>query len=748
MSQPPVVSQAFSNQTLANCEIIAVGSELLTPDRLDTNSLYLTEQLNGIGVEVRRKSIIGDDRARLAAEVHAALLNSEIVILTGGLGPTEDDVTRDSVAAALGRQLIFRHDLLDQLMERFKRLNRKMADNNRRQTFLVEGAEPLPNPRGTAPGQWIEVGKGTDGRLVILLPGPPHELKAMFAAECMPRLARRLPPQAIGTRFYRISCMGESDLDQLISPVYKPFENPVTTVLAGLGDIQVHLRARATTAEEAERLLQQVAPRIEQLLGDRIYSRDGSPLEAVVGTMLRERSATVSVAESCTGGMLGERLTSVAGSSDYFLGGFLVYAERLKTELLGIDPALIAQHSLVSEPVAETMALQARARTGSTYAVSITGEAGPESATKAPVGTVVVGIAGPDGGATARSYNLFGDRNGIRARAATWALDDLRRAISGHPRSSTEGVQVSSASSDEPRVATSTALPKTGASTTNLLRERALRALGTLPPFSPVLNRLLASLASEDVSFTKLADLIEKDTIVSANLLHLVNSAMYARRGTVNSVRHALSLLGVNKLRNAVLGMSIARMWNSVRTPPGWSMANFNMHSVATAQLSDMLAQKVPVSYPEGAFIAGLLHDVGLLLIAVGLPSESAQILERSQKEGCSLAEAESDLLGFTHADLSAAALASWNLPAPIQEAVRDHHLDVPCAPGSELPLATLVNAADRYVDSAGICIHLPPVAPIADPAILAPLGLGAELQRKLLEEFDAEFAAMKPFFR
>lgn len=414
----------------ANGEIIAVGSELLTPDRLDTNSLYLTDQLNGIGVEVRRKSVVGDDRAQLAAEVRSALANAGIVIVTGGLGPTEDDVTREAVAEALGRPLQFRQDLLDTLMERFQRLNRKMADNNRRQTFVVQGAEALPNPRGTAPGQWIE----DHGRVVMLLPGPPHELKAMFEAECLARLIRRLPPQAIGTRFYRVACMGESDLDQLISPVYKPFENPATTILAGLGDIQIHLRARAATGPEAERLLDQVVPRIEELLGDRIYSRDGSTLEAVLGRMLRERGATASVAESCTGGMLGERITSVPGSSDYFLGGFLVYADRLKTELLGVDPKLIEQHTAVSEPVAEAMAQGARARTGSTYAVAVTGEAGPESATGAPIGTVVVGLAGPDGKAEARRYTLFGDRSGIRARAAQWALDDLRRRLSGNPR--------------------------------------------------------------------------------------------------------------------------------------------------------------------------------------------------------------------------------------------------------------------------------------------------------------------------
>ena len=319
-------------------------------------------------------------------------------------------------------------------------------------------------------------------------------------------------------------------------------------------------------------------------------------------------------------------------------------------------------------------------------------------------------------------------------------------------------------------MATPTAiLPETGAPASNvlpasnILREKALRALGSLPPFSPVLNRLLASLASEDVSFTKLADLMEKDTVVSGNVLHLVNSAMFARRGTVNSVRHALSLLGVNKLRNAVLGMSISRMWNATRTPPHWSMANFNMHSVATAQLADMLAQKIPVVYPEGAFVAGLLHDVGLLLIAVGLPVESAKTFEASQNQGCSLADAERELLGFTHADLSADALATWNLPRPIQEAVRDHHLETPGghlpgnresrreapgAPGTELPLATLIRSADRYVDSAGISIEAAAVSPVADPSALASIGMSPELERSVIAEFEIEFAAMKPFFR
>jgi nicotinamide-nucleotide amidase len=408
-----------------NAEIIAVGSEMLTPNRVDTNSLYLTDHLNTLGVEVIRKSIVGDDRQLLAAEIRSALEQAEIVILSGGLGPTEDDVTRESVADALGRSLVFSQELLETLTARFARLNRKMAENNKRQTFLVQGAEALPNPRGTAAGQWIE----HSGRIVMLLPGPPNELKLMFTDQCLPRLMKRLPPQVIRTRFLRVAGMGESDLDQLISPVYKPYTNPVTTILAGPGDIQIHMRARGTTEEEAEALLNEVCPRCEELLGERIYSRDGSSMETVIGQMLRARGATLSVAESCTGGLLGERITSVAGSSDYFVGGFLVYNDREKVNLLGVEASLLAVHTSVSEEAAKAMAHGARLRTGSTYAISVTGEAGPESSTGAPVGTVIIGLAGPEGEPIAERYTLFGERNGIRARAAQWALDYFRRNI-------------------------------------------------------------------------------------------------------------------------------------------------------------------------------------------------------------------------------------------------------------------------------------------------------------------------------
>ncbi len=409
-----------------NAEIIAVGSELLTARRVDTNSLYLTDQLNRLGVEVVAKAVIGDDRERLAAAVAAAVARTEIVILTGGLGPTEDDVTREAVADALGRPLVFRPELLEAIEARFRRMNRKMAEINRRQAYVIEGAEALANDQGTAPGQWIRLGPD---RVVLLLPGPPVELESVFTRECVPRLERMVPPQVIRTLEFRVAGMPESDLDQLISPVYKQYSNPVTTILAAPGDIQIHLRARAATAVEAEGLLAEVGPRIEALLGEAIYSRDGEPLEAVVGRLLRARRATLAVAESCTGGMLAERITSVPGSSDYFLGGFLVYTDELKQRLLGVERAVLQQHSAVSQPVAEAMAAGARERTGADFALAVTGIAGPDGGDEQrPVGPVFIGLA-KAGGTSARRFRFLGDRQRIRRLATQSALDWLRRRL-------------------------------------------------------------------------------------------------------------------------------------------------------------------------------------------------------------------------------------------------------------------------------------------------------------------------------
>jgi len=407
-------------------EIIAVGSELLTPQRVDTNSLFLTDQLNGLGVEVVTKCVIGDDLNRLADAVRRAVSRSEIVVLCGGLGPTEDDLTRDAVAAALERKLIYHPEITEVLEQRFAQLKRKMVEVNKRQAFLVEGAEMLPNDRGTAPGQWIE----DSGSHVMLLPGPPHEMKAMFARQCLPRLARIVPRQVIRTLVLRVTGMPESDLDQLIAPVYKKYENPVTTILAAAGDLQIHLRARCATEGEAAALLVEVGGPIELLLGDRIYSRNGQSLEEVVGDMLRDRHNTLTVAESCTGGLLGERITSVPGSSTYFLGGFITYTNRMKVEWLGVPEETIAEFGAVSKETAEAMALGARRRAGSTYALAITGVAGPDGGSeKKPVGMVYVSLADA-AGCQVLHRQFIGDRPRIRQFATQMALDMLRRKCS------------------------------------------------------------------------------------------------------------------------------------------------------------------------------------------------------------------------------------------------------------------------------------------------------------------------------
>jgi nicotinamide-nucleotide amidase len=321
----------------------------------------------------------------------------------------------------LNREQIFNQQICEWLIERFKKFGRKMAENNKRQAFIIAGAEILHNDWGTAPGQWIE----HDGVVVMLLPGPPRELKALFPVRCLPKLEQLLPPQVIRTRFYRVAGMGESDLDHLIAPVYTKYLNPVTTILAAASDIQIHLRARCPSAESAERLLEEVGAQIEPLLGERLYSSNGEPLEQVVGRMLLERKAHLSVAESATGGMIGERITGIPGSSDYFLGGFLTYTDAMKQRLLGVPEAMLRDHTAVSEPVAIAMAEGARRNTGAEYAVSVTGYAGPEGD---QVGLIYIGIATPSG-TEARRFQFVGDRHRIRALATNTALDLLRRRI-------------------------------------------------------------------------------------------------------------------------------------------------------------------------------------------------------------------------------------------------------------------------------------------------------------------------------
>jgi nicotinamide-nucleotide amidase len=426
MEHPDVGGSPSKEARFPVAEIIAIGSELLTPQRLDTNSLFLTGQLNALGVALVAKHVVGDDRARLAAAIQTAVERSEYVFLSGGLGPTEDDVTREAAAAALGRTLEFSSDQEQILIQRFAQIRRPMADNNRRQSYLVSGAEALPNPRGTAPGQLCRTAHGA----LFLLPGPPGEFKPMVTEQVVPRLKAELPARVIRVRSFRVAGMGESQLDALIAPVYSQYQNPSTTVLSSIGDLWVHLYAQCDTEAEAEALLREVGDPIAQLLGDRVYStRDDDTLELVVGRLLRERRATVATAESCTGGLVAARLTEHAGSSDFFVASFVTYSDAQKQSILGVPEEMIEQHTAVSEPAAKAMCVAARQKTGATYALSTTGYAGPGGGTEEnPVGTVYIGLATPcDVRVTKLRYGM--DRARIRTLSVQTALDLLRREL-------------------------------------------------------------------------------------------------------------------------------------------------------------------------------------------------------------------------------------------------------------------------------------------------------------------------------
>ena len=412
-----------------NAEIIAVGSEMLTPHRVDTNSLYLTEQLNLLGVDVIFKSIVGDNLRHLVAAAQHGLFRSDILIFSGGLGPTEDDLTREAVAEALGVTLHRDDELLAKLEKRFADRGWKMTANNAKQADVITGATVLPNPNGTASGQWLSGQFEGRERVVILLPGPPHEMKALFESEVRERLRAKVPPAHLFTRTLKVAMLGESAVDARVAPIYKRYPDVDTTILAGAGEIELHFKTRASTPEAAQEKADEVADLVEDELDDAVYSRDGQSLEQIVGYWLQMRNATLAVAESCTGGLLAERITSISGSSRYFVGGAVVYSNNLKTELAGVPADMIERHGAVSREVAAALAEGIRYRCESTLGVGITGVAGPAGGSpEKPVGLVFHALAG-DSGTEVVQRNFPGDRKRIRRFASTMALDMVRRKL-------------------------------------------------------------------------------------------------------------------------------------------------------------------------------------------------------------------------------------------------------------------------------------------------------------------------------
>jgi nicotinamide-nucleotide amidase len=416
-------------------EIIAVGSEMLTPFRQDTNSLYLTSRLNELGVQVAFKTIVGDNLGHLTGAAKIAIARADIVIFSGGLGPTEDDQTREAVGEALGLGLRRDNEILTAMYKRFAARHMAMPPNNAKQADRLEGAEVLANANGSAPGQYIDTVVGRHRKIVILLPGPPKELKAMYEAECRGRLAASLPERHMAKRMLRMALIPESQVDARTAPIYQQYSDVETTILAGSGEIQLHFQCVKASDAEAQARVDELAEKIEAEMGEAVFSSHGEQLEEVVLLMLGLRQMTLAAAESCTGGLLAERLTAVPGSSRYFVGGAVVYADSLKTEFADVPEELVRSDGPVSKPVARAMAEGIRRRTGASVGVGITGIAGPGPGAagpdaEKPIGLVYVAASFAGESKTkVVELNLTGDRERIRFWASQHALDLLRRSL-------------------------------------------------------------------------------------------------------------------------------------------------------------------------------------------------------------------------------------------------------------------------------------------------------------------------------
>ena len=419
---------------MMKAEIIAVGSELLTPEHIDTNSLYMVGELNEAGWEVHHKAIVGDSIEDIVETIRIALNRSDLVLLSGGLGPTEDDRTRAAAAQALGRSLHRSETILDELRRRFAARGFTMTSINERQADVIDGAVVLDNPAGTAPGQWLQ----DHGHYLVLLPGPPNELRKVFENDVRPKVRELADGRRLCRRSFHLIGVTESDLDARIAPLYTAYPHIDTTILAGTRGISVHLcrwietgktEGRATTAPAVAEDLEELAAGIQAEMGDAIFSTSGEALEEVVGRLLRKSGKTLAIAESCTSGMLGMTITRVPGSSEYFRGGVLCYSNDAKMKLCGVASETLDAHGAVSAQTAEELAQGVRAALGSDMGISITGIAGPGGGSaEKPVGLVYIGLA--DGVHSEHHRRIVpGDREGIRERSAYLALSQLRRYL-------------------------------------------------------------------------------------------------------------------------------------------------------------------------------------------------------------------------------------------------------------------------------------------------------------------------------
>ncbi|HSR50564.1 MAG TPA: competence/damage-inducible protein A [Acidobacteriota bacterium] len=415
------------NQQRLRAEIIAVGSELLEGGRLESNSAFLAGRLATVGARVRRKWVVGDSPDDIAQAVTTALEQGcDILLLSGGLGPTNDDLTREAVAQALGRPLQTVPELEDRLKKLYARFNVKMSDNNLRQAQVIAGGEAIENPKGSAPGMFLREKEA----LVFLLPGPPRELEPMVDNQVLPRIRQDKPGPALYRRTLKVLGLPESTVDARVEDAYRQFEDVETTILSSSGIISLHFTWTGEDHESrANQALDALLAKARQALGQSVYAEDDAEPEEILGRLLRQRGETLATAESCTGGWMGQLITAVAGSSDYYVGGYVTYSNALKVDTLGVNETTLERFGAVSRQVAEQMAAGARNRSGADYALSTTGIAGPGGGSEEkPVGLVWVGLAAPEG-VESKRLQLPGDRNWIRLRSARLALDLLRRRL-------------------------------------------------------------------------------------------------------------------------------------------------------------------------------------------------------------------------------------------------------------------------------------------------------------------------------
>ena len=405
-------------------EIISVGTELLLGNILNTNAQYLSRELAALGITVRRQSTIGDNHGRLADFVNEAKQRCDLLVFTGGLGPTADDLTKETVAACFGDTLTFDPDEWQKIVDFFTRTGRETTPNNRKQAMVPVHGHKVVNHHGTAPGAWFE----QDGHCAVLMPGVPREMKAMWAEDIRPVLLQR-QNCTIHSKTLRV-LGGESSIASKVSPLFAS-ENPTAAIYCKIGESEIRVTARAATEAEAETACDARIAEFRKILGPNAYDVDVPGLEYTVVHLLQQKGLHAATAESCTGGLVAEKITNVPGSSEVFGYGFVTYAEAAKAKLLGVDPTLIEQYNVVSGPVAVAMAYGALQASGADLAVGITGIAGPGGALPGkPVGTVY--LAGADarsGKAWLMRLELGGyaERSIIRTRAALYALDLLRR---------------------------------------------------------------------------------------------------------------------------------------------------------------------------------------------------------------------------------------------------------------------------------------------------------------------------------